>query len=380
MFKPFQNKSFRIFTLICVALIVAGIGMHLSMTRSVIHYDASAPHIKDTTVVATPAVPVPVPVPVLPLDKVAYDAKLLAIANLPVVAAPKTSTKTTTKTPPKPTTPPPSLWPVKTVYPLGGALLPFNRIVAYYGNFYSTAMGVLGEYPPDVMLQKLRAAAAEWKTADPTTPVIPAIDYIAVTAQGSPGKDGKYRARMPGSEIQKAIALADQVNGIVILDVQVGKSDVKTEIPLLEAYLKLPKVELALDPEFSMKTDKRPGTIIGTMDATDINYAANYLASLVKQYNLPPKILIVHRFTEDMVTNYKNITPLPEVEVVMDMDGWGIPAKKINIYNQVVSRKPVQFAGIKLFYKNDLALPTHAMLTLPQVLKLSPQPSFIQYQ
>ena len=30
-------------------------------------------------------------------------------------------------------------------YPNPGALLPFHRIVAYYGNFYSTHMGVLGE-------------------------------------------------------------------------------------------------------------------------------------------------------------------------------------------------------------------------------------------
>src|SRR5687767_284772 len=28
-------------------------------------------------------------------------------------------------------------WPVKTDYPLNGAILPFKRIVAYYGNLYS---------------------------------------------------------------------------------------------------------------------------------------------------------------------------------------------------------------------------------------------------
>src|SRR5688500_8350026 len=42
-------------------------------------------------------------------------------------------------------------WPVKASYPARGALLPFNRIVAYYGNFYSTGMGVLGEYSPGKM-------------------------------------------------------------------------------------------------------------------------------------------------------------------------------------------------------------------------------------
>ena len=36
-------------------------------------------------------------------------------------------------------------WPVKTPYPLPGALLPYNRIIAFYGNLYSKRMGILGE-------------------------------------------------------------------------------------------------------------------------------------------------------------------------------------------------------------------------------------------
>jgi hypothetical protein len=308
-----------------------------------------------------------------PLDTVAYDKKMRALAHLSATTSIATSTATSTpvKTP---------LWPPKTVYPNSGALLPFNRIVAYYGNFYSKAMGVLGEYPPDVVIQKLQAAAQQWQAADPSTPVIPAIDYIAVTAQASAGADGKYRARMPDSQIDKAITLAAQVHGIVILDVQVGLSNVQTEIPLLKKYLSMPQVNLALDPEFSMKDGTPPGKEIGTMNASDINFTAQYLAQLVRDNNLPPKILVVHRFTEDMVTGYKQIKPLPEVEIVMDMDGWGFPAKKINTYNYVIAPEPVQFTGFKLFYKADLQPPSTRLLAPAEVLKLTPAPSFIQYQ
>jgi len=240
-------------------------------------------------------------------------------------------------------------------------------------------MGVLGQYPPAEALSRLQAAAAQWQAADPSTPVIPAIDYIAVTAQGSPGADGKYRLRMPDSQIQQAISMAAEINGIVILDVQVGDSTLQAELPLLAQYLKLPQVHLAIDPEFAMHNGEKPGTVIGTFDATDINYAANFLAGLVKANNLPPKILVVHRFTEDMVTHYKNITPLPEVEIVMDMDGWGPPAKKVGTYTNFIAGEPVQFTGFKLFYKNDIksGIP---MMTPEQVLKLTPQPVFIQYQ
>ena len=201
-----------------------------------------------------------------------------------------------------------------------------------------------------------------------------------MTAQGSPGADGKYRLRMPDSQIDQALALAKQVNGILILDVQVGLSNVQTEIPLLEKYLVMPDVHLALDPEFSMKTGAPPGTAIGTMDASDINFVANYLASLVRQNNLPTKVLIIHRFTEDMVTNYREITSLPEVQIVMNMDGWGTPAKKIGTYNAFIYPEPVEFTGFKLFYKNDLKPPSTRMLSPAEILNLTPSPSYIQYQ
>jgi hypothetical protein len=314
-----------------------------------------------TAMAEAPASTTPV---VPPLDKAAYNAKMMQLANYPL------TTSTTTV----------RLWPVKAPYPLPGALLPFNRIVAYYGNLYSTQMGVLGEYPPAVMLGMLQAEARKWELADPSTPVIPALDYIAVTAQGSPGADGMYRLRMPDSQIDQIIQMAAQVNGIVFLDLQVGLSNVQTEVPLLKKYLMMPQVHLALDPEFSMKTGAKPGTQIGTMDATDINFAANYLAKLVDEYNLPPKILVVHRFTQDMVTNYQNITPLPEVQIVMDMDGWGSQSKKIGTYNAFIYAEPVQFTGFKLFYKNDVRIASTTLLTPAQLLKLKPQPSYIQYQ
>ncbi len=306
---------------------------------------------------------------VVALDKVAYDAKLIKLANY---ASSTLALRTASSSP--------LLWPVKTVYPNAGAILPFKRIVAYYGNFYSKGMGVLGQYPEAEMIQKLKGEVAVWNAADPTTPVVPAINYIVITAQGSAGKDGKYRLRMPDTQIEHALELAKQVDGIVILDVQVGLSDLPTELPIYEKYFKMPQVHLGIDPEFAMHNGTRPGRVIGSFDAVDINYAANYLAKIVKENNLPPKILVVHRFTEDMVTRYKKITPLPEVQIVMDMDGWGFAAKKINTYNTVVYPEPVQFTGFKLFYKNDILPPSTRMLTPAEILKLTPQPSFIQYQ
>ncbi len=271
-------------------------------------------------------------------------------------------------------------WPAKAPYPLPGAVLPFHRIVAFYGNLYSKRMGILGELPKNEMLKKLKQEVHNWQAADSSIPVIPALHYIAVTAQGYAGKDGKHRLRMPSSQVDTIINWAKEINGLVFLDIQVGMSTVRDEVPPLEKYLKLPQVHLGIDPEFSMKDGHVPGTKIGTFSADDVNMAIDDLASYVKKYNLPPKILIIHRFTQGMLTNYKQIKKVPEVQVVMDMDGWGDKILKRSSYLRYIYAEPVEFAGFKLFYKNDTKKGTDQLYSPKELLKFIPKPIYIQYQ
>ncbi len=323
------------------------------------------------------------------LNTFEYDTRLLALAHVattspwydaflqgtttPVEQAASSTGQAASRKP---------LWPVWGLpYPRDSrAILPFNRIVAYYGNFYSKQMGALGEYSKEEVLSKLAAEVAAWEAADPTTPVVPAIEYIDVTAQGSAGKDGKYRLRMPDTQIDKALEYAKEINGIVILDIQVGLSSVEEELPHLDKYWAMPQVHLAIDPEFDMTGNTPPGRVIGTTDAATINWAADYLAKFVREHDLPPKILLLHRFTENMITNTSAIKPLSEVQVVIQMDGWGSPQRKIGTYRHVIYPEPVQFAGLKLFYKNDLKEDPPRLLTIEEILKLTPSPIFIQYQ
>src|SRR6187402_3960698 len=244
-------------------------------------------------------------------------------------------------------------WKMQKSEPLPGAILPYKRIIAFYGNLYSKNMGILGELPKQEVLDKLQKEAKAWEEADTVMQVQPALHYIAVTAQMLPGKGNKYRLRMPFSQIDAVLKMAEQINAIVFLDIQVALSTLEEEVPQLEKYLKLPNVHLGIDPEFSMKGGQKPGTVVGSFDAVDINYAIEYLDKIVKENNLTPKILVVHRFTQAMVKNYKDIKVKPEVQIVMHMDGWGFPAKKVNTYRQFIYKEPVEYTGFKLFYKND---------------------------
>jgi hypothetical protein len=270
-------------------------------------------------------------------------------------------------------------WPVKGPAPLPGSLLPDKRIVCYYGNPNSTRMGALGEYPKDEMLRRLDAEVEKWNAADPEHPVVPCLHMVSVVAQADPGTSGHYRSIMFDEDVNKVYDWAKSRDGIFIVDIQTGTDRVQNLLPRFEWILKNPDVHAAVDPEFMMKDGTKPGAKIGTMDAADINYVTGELARIVRENGLPPKVLILHRFTQGMITNYQDIKLRPEVQIVIDMDGWGAPWLKRDSYEDYVVEEPIQFTGFKLFYHNDTK-GGNRLMTPEDLLRLRPVPLYIQYQ
>ena len=254
-----------------------------------------------------------------------------------------------------------------------------SSVVAYYGNPLSRRMGVLGEYDPEEMLRRLDVEVAAWNEADPSTPAIPGLHLVAVVAQAEPGVTGKYRTRMRDTLVERVSEWADTRDALVFLDVQVGLGTLQEELPRLMTFMARENFHLGIDPEFAMQGGARPGTRIGTLDAADINYAIDLLAQVVEEHGLPPKVLVIHRFTRRMVTNAHLIKLDPRVQVVIHMDGWGAPWLKRDTYRDVVVREPVHFAGFKLFYHNDTKA-GDPLMTPADMLRLHPVPFYIQYQ
>ena len=270
-----------------------------------------------------------------------------------------------------------SLWPVKGPAPLPGSILPSKRIVAFYGNPKSRRMGILGEFDHEEMLRKLDSEVAAWNRIDPTTPAIPALHVIVLVADATPGPSGKYRTRHDSAMIEMVYRWARSRNALMFVDLQIGQSTLQAELPWIEKFLIRPDVHLGIDPEFAMKGKAIPGKRVGTYDAVDINYASRFLAGLVDKYKLPPKILVVHRFTPKGVTNADKIQLDPRVQIVMDMDGFGPPWMKRDTYWRDIKGEPVQFTGWKQFTKlrNDKP-PTPR----GDILRLWPVPLYIQLQ
>ena len=248
------------------------------------------------------------------------------------------------------------------------------QVVAYYGYPPVPGLGVLGQFDtPDQMVAALKTVAADFDGANGDRDVVPAIHLIAAIAQASPGADGTYLARAPASLIEQYIALAEKDDLLVILDLQLGHASIDDEFAAVAPYLLNPRVHLALDPEWV--TPGAPGTTIGSIDASTITHAQELLGTLAVTNHLPRKMLIVHRFTQGMITNAQDLGTLQGVDLVIDIDGFGYAAAKSSEYNAFVRDAVMPHGGMKLFYHQDVDLMTPA-----QVDALDPQPDVVIFQ
>jgi hypothetical protein len=260
---------------------------------------------------------------------------------------------------------------------LAHSALEGNQVIAIYGHPGVPIMGILGAMSPDQAAREVKRLATEWDVANGTaTSALGALHLITYVAQPYPMEDGSYLMRLPAERIEEYADAAARHGLLLFLDVQVGMADPVTEAQRLEAFLSLPYVHLALDPEFAMrKRGGRPGQRIGSLDGSEVNAVQRYLAGLVRTHTLPPKMLILHQFRDDMLTNTAAYENLAEVERIVDMDGWGGTGVKLAHYEAFALASYAERPGIKLFYEWDTpVLRIEQLLALPQV------PAVVIYQ
>jgi hypothetical protein len=168
---------------------------------------------------------------------------------------------------------------------------------------------------------------------------------------------------------------ARRIKALLILDIQPGHADFMALTKHFGRFLREPDVAVALDPEWHTP-GAVPGTVIGSTDAATVNQVSRYLQKIVKRYQLPDKMLLVHQFTDSMIRNKQQLEPLRGVPLVLNVDGFGGQEVKIAKYNDFTN-PPVRHvhSGFKLFYKED----TNTM-TATQVLRLRPRPDVVIYE
>ena len=257
-------------------------------------------------------------------------------------------------------------------------LLDRHRVVSYYGNPLVAQMGILGEYEPEEVIRRLRAQADVYQRLSADRTVLPALHMIYAVAQERPGSRGDYLLRMDDALVERWVALARDHGLLLFLDIQFGRSTIDKEFPHVAPFLRQPHVHLALDPEFAWGPDEYPLVDIGQIDGAVVNRAQELLERLVIEHRLPNKVLVVHQFRPDMLTNKAAIRPSEWVETVIDADGFGARHLKLDQWNRVIREDSVQRAGIKLFYAQDAR--SGGLMTEAEVMALVPAPLLIIYQ
>jgi hypothetical protein len=260
--------------------------------------------------------------------------------------------------------------------PRGGRVIfPGNRVVAYYGAPQDAKLGELGIGTPAQAAAKLERQARRYRRGP--RPVLPAFELIATVASGAPGPASRYSDRQPGHVIDRYLAAARRAKALLILDIQPGHVDWMTDVQALRPYLEQPDVSLALDPEWKVPAGQIPGKVIGSTDATEVNSVAAYLAAIVRERNLPQKLLVVHQFTDNMIRNKPLLVQPPGVALTLNVDGFGDQPNKVAKYvgfTHVPGTRRFH-SGFKLFFHEDTGL-----MSPGQVLRLRPQPELIVYE
>jgi hypothetical protein len=202
------------------------------------------------------------------------------------------------------------------------------------------------------------------------------MELIATVAARHPGPDGMYRNRQGTGVLSGYLAAAREARMLLVLDIQPGRADFFEEVSVYRRYLEQPDVGLAIDPEWHVRPSQVPAQAVGSVDAATVNRISAWLASIVRQHNLPQKLFIIHQFTADMLKDKRAILARPELATVLDVDGYGLRDNKVSKYAAFTRGYRHRFDhGIKLYYRQDPDL-----MSPRAVLRLSPVPDYVVYQ
>ena len=255
----------------------------------------------------------------------------------------------------------------------GRSIFPERRVVAYYGAPQDRELGALGLGRPARVARRLRRQASGYER--PGRPVLPAFELITTIVHSDPGEDGDHSARQPARVIRRYLRAARRNDMLLILDIQPGYAPFMREVRALRRWLKEPDVGLALDPEWSMEPPALPGQEIGSTSAAVVNEVSAYLSRLARARDLPEKLLVVHRFTNDMIENEAALKRYPGVALTVNVDGFGNRPNKRSKYREFTRGRRDRHHGFKLFYNEDTNL-----MQPRGVLALRPKPELVVYE
>ena len=268
--------------------------------------------------------------------------------------------------------------------PRGGTnLFPAFRLFGYSGYPGAPGQGRLGIGNIDDRMKELEQRGQAYRGGRELMPV---MELIAVTVQGSPGSDGMFRVRTSDAVVKKWFDAATRHKALLLLNIQPGRANFIDEVKHFEKWLKYPNVGLALDPEWAVDKGQVPGRVFGHTSGQELDTVAKYVSGVIAANHLPDKVMLFHQLNRGVIEHPKDLKQYSGVTYINSVDGIGSPGAKTSTYNAVIKTRPkFVHAGFKLFYVED-KLPKYnggsvgRLMTPKEVLKLKPQPEYILFE
>ena len=279
-----------------------------------------------------------------------------------------------------------------------GAILPEHRVVAYYAVPGAAATGPAYQLST-AMLNRLKAQGAAYEKLDPAHPVVLGIDLVVSVPDRFAGKDHSYSHHVDAATIEQYVDFCQKNKLLLFLDLNIGWADPLKELMYFSNYLKLPFVNVAIDPEWMFpRHNGIPGKNLSNVRASDLNPLIEAVAAMPAEYRVPRKILILHQYRGDgdgkadpydarysEIADKRNLVNDPRVDLVIHIDsvgGWaGDIALKEGQYKKWVAQdmakyQNFKYGGFKIFYKLEAR---HRLMTPAEVMSMKPQPMVITY-
>jgi hypothetical protein len=249
-------------------------------------------------------------------------------------------------------------------------------LVALYGTPDYPVLGALGQQSLPDSIARAKALAIAYQPLM-SEHALPTMEIIATVASASPTSNGNYSRSVGSSELTNWVMSAQHSGVYVVLDLQPGRNDFLAQAQQYQTLLEQPYVGLALDPEWRLSSTELPLQQIGTVNISEVNATAQWLADLTSAHKLPQKLFLLHEFRLSMLPDRDQLnTSYSDLAYVVQMDGQGSQPEKLSTWSDVTADPPpnVHF-GWKNFYVKDSPLATPA-----QTMQNNPKPWYISYQ
>ncbi|WP_265522630.1 hypothetical protein [Oerskovia flava] len=223
----------------------------------------------------------------------------------------------------------------------GQEVLPGKRYVTLHRSAVTPYLTELTEEEITGRVELARETAAPFEDVESPdgATIVPTLELAVTVASGAPGVDGNYSTELDVETVRPLVEAAHDAGVYVLLALQPGGSTFLEQVEQYDDLLRLPAVGLALDVEHRRAGN---GSVqSGTVPVTEVDDVLEHVAGLVREADLPQKLVVVHQSSAGSVLDRQDLgAGASQTAVVLHSDVYGALWLKESAYEELRADAP----------------------------------------